>query len=1786
MILGLRQPEATLIPCVAVLRDGSVRGVMVRVPVSILKADAPRLYHDAEGVYRWITIHSDHDGKGGTPVKIRESRTNPGVWHVVGGAGGKLNYMTLHRVSSPEEAKAKAEEHRKIKRDAEKARREEEKVRMAKLTKEERKSYVTEKQIEQQQKQAAVQKVEIEMRSRVAEIAQAAGWAPEEWQFDKQREKLEQAGTSHKRIEQLERDHLRRMITKCNQVVESAKRQVLIDHEARAEAGLADLPLRADDPDTIAVTDLIKDKVGKGPGYRRDIGKQSEEALTAQLADRDVDRLEAEVTAAKDLMNPELPATVGKLVQLQTELHAAKVIRDNAAKSPEELQAREAELKSALEAVEKERKSYLPRLLELKAKVEDPARWGSEQEQTAAAAEFDTLGLRHATDLDRIATLQEQLTDNAIMQGKPAPAFKGERKELSARRAQEREDAVYAEQGVEGIERRRAYIGMLQEGLNKYRKEVKTLRDAGAYKPPEVETKKPIQNPAELSKLLRAGKALQMLKKDLSTIKNAEKLADDERMFGKALFVETRNRWDDEALNAAVQKDTEQALAEQRTRTFLNVLDDAENDRSIANLTADQKRDALQRHLSAGSYNAINNAAQVLTGAPVLPRDVAEVLGPAAAAQLLARTVQQGKSREEIKAIAEGIQNFHLKNHLEASEEAVDAAQQLYDQVQEIELGASNNPADLAAQQELNARRVEMLSQARAILGRTLGELEAMAQLGSAMTQKINELHVNLGPIAPEAAIRQVRALGLDRGDYTVDTDGVNRFVTVHASGLDKLVTPVDPADVALTDHVAAIKAGEFDEPDYIPPGMIKRPATWFNDPRLKAERFGEQQQQARPLNQWGQGRDLREDVEDHIGARIADGEDPNDVLPDILGRLRDIPEEHRVGVVQMLDELMPATVPQMRNGKPVMKRDKEGNVVTDANGQPVPATMRVKADFHRDALNNLAENYVTKTYGSKPDVAAFHAQSLDLSTPEAAQKTSEAMYRALAQDPRAVAAFKPAGELGRDDQRSLRHYFDSHIAKNDPKAGTDSAGIKARLEELGAEPEKETGGLFGKQTNPAWSEWNLTRSQIVAQGQEQSTNWSEYVETMGGTTRAYAAIQDRLRHDFIRRFSQSYAQMHGEPLKVGKQAIRGADRHLGFVDPAEREKIQKEQRDLIDSARNRVQGRYAEGSVKEKVDRLLEQQEIDRQNQIGFFGVEKPTVKELNAGERVSLGMRAENQIAGLMANVGQNLATHPGQGINLRYNLSMSGKDALRQRTIKGFLAAKRVNAALGVGTGKTSVSIGAFTAAASDPSTGVKRSIFAVPSHVQGQFHGELAKTIKPGTFNWHAKPGADFNERMDAHRNPDNHIMVTTHQGLRDDMVKLLADKWGITPGKATERFVGLDRKARAAAMREAWNKAGIDYQASFVDEGHNLLDRRGKEDSLLSGVLQAVSDNTSHFMSMSGDPAKNDVSEIRSQLDKIYTDGRYGDEQAWHKRYGLNTTASREALKREVGGRFFMGSITPPVKATQAVHTVDLHPDQQRDYDAALGAFDRARTARMKGTLDVEAIKELSPNSFANAPAAEHEDIARRLSTNLGIIRDAALNRVINLAPPEKNGKIQKILERLKEHPPGQKPHVIFARNLQAVKHIEAAVKAAGHRVVTLTGEHAGAEKDKRKAAFQPPDGKEPTADVFVLSDAGATGLNLQRGQTLIHYDTPHTAMVHEQRSGRIFRNGQKQDVDLIDYATKTPFEQAARQRMGRKMDLRDIFLNEGGDDTGLAAAIAQAKEARGLTRTPPTSVAA
>ncbi len=793
-----------------------------------------------------------------------------------------------------------------------------------------------------------------------------------------------------------------------------------------------------------------------------------------------------------------------------------------------------------------------------------------------------------------------------------------------------------------------------------------------------------------------------------------------------------------------------------------------------------------------------------------------------------------------------------------------------------------------------------------------------------------------------------------------------------------------------------------------------------------------------------------------------------------------------------------------------------------------------------------MADQYVASLGGTRKPL---HAQTF-----EADDVGQEAAHRALAAVPEGVAAYKPAGDLTANDQGALRTWFGRNVARETAHA----AELRVKhAEHLKNEPAKTVEDLFGEASaNPDHAAWASARDELAANARAAGTTWPEYVKAMGSPTRAYAAVQDLVRSDVARRFADAYNTARPGALAVGKSVIQHNLAHLSAVDPAARAAAEAKQKALIDGLRERAGGKYAAGSVSDKLESAAQQQAAFEQSQAGFWSAEEaPKDKAPGPGERHTLGHAAEAKLASLIGQVGTNF--QPGKPVKL-FHASMSGPDgAVRQRAIKHVVANRRSVLGLGVGSGKTGIGLGAF--AHLHETGAVKKGIFAVPSIVQGQFAGEALRFLKPGQFKWHADPGSSYEQRLAAYKDPGTHFAVVTHQSLRDDVLRIAAGQGHGSTNEVAAKIDAMSRPARQAFVSGVLKAEGINPDFVFADEAHGFLDREGKEDSRLSQVVGAITDAAPYYVHASGDPVKNDASEAFSLLSKM-DPARYNDKAAFMRAYGGDTPASKEALQRELARHVYAAALTPDVKVTRATRKVPLKPEQHARIEAIDGAAAAIRLARLRGTTDESAARALAPELFDGLPEADVESAVRNVHDNLPLLREAAVRRAIDDPSGAKGDEMVAHANARKG-----KPGVVFTRSLAAVEDLAKRLTAAGHRVVTITGADSADAKAQKIRAFNPEFG-ERTADIVVASDAAATGANLQSGEWLAQYDTPDTAMVHAQRQGRINRIGQKNDVELTDFVADHPREARARARLATKYGLRELVTSplEGLDDRGLA----------------------
>lgn len=87
----------------------------------------------------------------------------------------------------------------------------------------------------------------------------------------------------------------------------------------------------------------------------------------------------------------------------------------------------------------------------------------------------------------------------------------------------------------------------------------------------------------------------------------------------------------------------------------------------------------------------------------------------------------------------------------------------------------------------------------------------------------------------------------------------------------------------------------------------------------------------------------------------------------------------------------------------------------------------------------------------------------------------------------------------------------------------------------------------------------------------------------------------------------------------------------------------------------------------------------------------------------------------------------------------------------------------------------------------------------------------------------------------------------------------------------------------------------------------------------------------------------------------------------------------------------------------------------------------------------------------------------------------------------------------------------------------------------------------------------PESRVFISTDAGSTGLNLQVASILVNLDLPWNPAVLEQRIARIFRLGQEKPVQILNLVSKDSIEEGMIAKLRFKTSMFEGVLDGGAD---------------------------
>ena len=167
-----------------------------------------------------------------------------------------------------------------------------------------------------------------------------------------------------------------------------------------------------------------------------------------------------------------------------------------------------------------------------------------------------------------------------------------------------------------------------------------------------------------------------------------------------------------------------------------------------------------------------------------------------------------------------------------------------------------------------------------------------------------------------------------------------------------------------------------------------------------------------------------------------------------------------------------------------------------------------------------------------------------------------------------------------------------------------------------------------------------------------------------------------------------------------------------------------------------------------------------------------------------------------------------------------------------------------------------------------------------------------------------------------------------------------------------------------------------------------------------------------------------------------------------------------------------------------------------------------------------------------------------------------LDKETNVSP--KLDEMNELLGELLDQ--GESSKVVIFSQWEIMLRLAAEVVAKrglGHAV--LHGNVPGPERRKLLDRFQ----NDADCRVFLSTDAGGTGLNLQSADTVINLEVPWNPAVLEQRVARVHRMGQHRPVQVFDLVMRDSIEERVLRVLDKKRSLFEAMFSGDADEIAL-----------------------
>lgn len=349
------------------------------------------------------------------------------------------------------------------------------------------------------------------------------------------------------------------------------------------------------------------------------------------------------------------------------------------------------------------------------------------------------------------------------------------------------------------------------------------------------------------------------------------------------------------------------------------------------------------------------------------------------------------------------------------------------------------------------------------------------------------------------------------------------------------------------------------------------------------------------------------------------------------------------------------------------------------------------------------------------------------------------------------------------------------------------------------------------------------------------------------------------------------------------------------------------------------------------------------------------------------------------------------------------------------------------------------------------------------------------------------------------------------------------------GDCSFDFKGIVMTTYDFAVQNSEPISAIAWDAVVFEEAHKLANRESKTTVTLK---EAVGD--AFKLLLTATPMQNSIMDLYGLIDFIDT-GALGDADEFYKRYfrkpenygELTATASRYCF------RTLRSQVEGYVKIPRRIPVTADYPLSAKEVKllALMDAYLKKPDKLSFPKMDSYDLTLMFSRAISSSPLA----LCKLADTAYGRVQESELKEMAELAAeikPKNTGKGQALLKALKiafaelKKRGANSKVIIFTESLATIGFLHLLLSDT-YKTLAFDGSKSSDYSVIKK--FQ----KE--AEILIATDVAAEGFNLTFCSLVINYDLPYNVLTLEQRIMRCHRQGQQNDVVVLNFLSRQNF---------------------------------------------------